>query len=108
MNAKPEKRICGAGPELRSATERFLKSPLDVDAVHWDHEPVRCNSGTGVSPVCLSHGRDARATIGRFMERGRAARAFGFYYQGDEHTGGTAVPLTTGTIRVCRMEAAHG
>jgi len=39
--------------------------------MHWDHEPLRRNSGTGVSPVRFvppTHRRDARATISGFME----------------------------------------
>ena len=57
-----------------------MEIPLSFFRMHWDHEPRSRSadlqvgakaSGTGVSPVCRSarsHGRDARATIGRFME----------------------------------------
>src|ERR1043166_1663255 len=72
--------------DLRSG---FRESPLGHATVHWDHEPqdrsadLRSGakaSGTGVSPVCwsaCSHGRDARATIGRFMESGQMRAHFG-------------------------------
>src|SRR5213595_1426750 len=30
---------------------RFMESAFDFDAVHWDHEPARRNSGTGGTPV---------------------------------------------------------
>src|ERR1041385_4819005 len=87
-NPKPEcrKGLGGASADfvIRSSSffricdARFMESPLSFFRMHWDHEPWCADlrsgpkaSGTGVSPVCrsaCSHGRDARATIGRFVE----------------------------------------
>jgi hypothetical protein len=55
------------------------KAPFRFLRTHWGHEPLRRNSGTGVSPVRFvrpTHGRDARATTSRFMAspNGPAAR----------------------------------
>jgi hypothetical protein len=42
--------------------DKFMESPLPLSRMHWDLEPLRRNSGTGVSL------RDARATTCWFME----------------------------------------
>jgi hypothetical protein len=66
-----------------------MESPLDFDAVHWG--PTRRKSGTGVSPVRRTHGRDARATTCRFMETFLCAARSGD--TGEEaDTGGVAGP----------------
>src|ERR1043166_7111253 len=44
--------------------------------MHGDQEPARCSSGTGVPPVCRTHGRDARATTGGLMGRAGTSAAF--------------------------------